>query len=73
MGGEIQTKNIIGKRVKLKSYSGWGDYRDHHDEKGIIVNAILGSAFTHRMRWNDGCTSCVHIHNLIIIENDGDN
>lgn len=54
-----------GDRVKLKSYSGYGDYIAHRDQKAVIVERSK-VAFDFKIRWSDGRESFVDEENLIL-------
>ena len=73
MEGEIQEQeNLVGKRIKLKSYSPFSDYFDHNNEIAVIERIGRGGSLPISIRWSDNLTSAVNRDNLIIINEDWD-
>jgi hypothetical protein len=59
----------VGDKVKLVSYLGFGDWADHKDQIGTIVEINSGGygEFNYRIVWEDGASSRAPLKNLRLI------
>ena len=65
----------IGDIVKLRDYSGYGDYMQHDGEAGAICEPpanLEGSGFDCSIEWSDGEVSNAVFNNIYYVDREWD-
>jgi len=58
----------MGQKIKLKDYSGYGDYVEHRNEVGIILSIEKYGDLSIRIIWSDETESYIEKDNILPIE-----
>lgn len=72
---KTKTAFQVGDRIKLKNYSGYGDWSSHDNQVAVVTKILTEfdrRGFTHGITWEDGATSHVSEDNIILMAGDWD-